>query len=350
MKKLTLSMALLAYGSVCTVTAQTPERKNVALATKITATWCAPCGSGGWTTAEELLKIPYIKNDFMYLGLFASTNNPTYQNDKFASTDARILAEAFTFSGYPTFHINGANESGDYFVLAQTIRNFAKQTTLVSAASEKAINGNTVTVNTNMKFWGAANGEYYLAAYLVEDGAMNLQNAQGDDPVAHRDVFRATMTPSVWGEKIVSGAITEGQTFSKTFTFNITKSDWVKNNLEVYTVIWKKNGIKFEYVNGSSTGSGTTAITHIAGLNDVMIYPNPTSDYFTVAATLQEASSLDVSITDMLGRIVYNSGGLQASSGTNSFNITTTGLNTGLYNVTIHADKGNVTKPLSIIK
>src|SRR5690606_8655573 len=122
---------------------------------------------------------------------------------------------------------------------------------LASAASELVIDGNDLTVNAKVQFWLATEGEYYLAAYLIEDGALNLQSGRGKAKVAHHGVLRASMANAAWGEKIAEGSIATDATFDKTFEFKVTDPKWDPKKFKIYNVIWKKVQNKYLFINAS---------------------------------------------------------------------------------------------------
>jgi hypothetical protein len=67
----------------------------------------------------------------------------------------------------------------------------------------------------------------------------------------HHHVLRQAIGGLDYGELISSGAVTSGKSIEKTFSSFILKT-YVKENMEVLFVIWKKNGTKYEFVNASS--------------------------------------------------------------------------------------------------
>ena len=124
---------------------------------------------------------------------------------------------------------------------------------------------NGVSIETRTKFFQAANGEYFLAFYFVEDDIIHRQNTYNgyDANYDHDHVFRGVLTddpvnPSITGEMIASGSITAGTDYKKTFTYTheyatyftlptdlqgtIEPWDWNAANTSVIAVIWKKDG------------------------------------------------------------------------------------------------------------
>jgi hypothetical protein len=355
MKKLVLS--LIACGLVMSAQAQTPKKESIGLVNKISGTWCGPCGTWGWEMAEEL--ITQTSGKALYVGIFVGQDS--YGNDKFKNSTGSTLEGPFStpaFGGVPDFGANAigrmvstpegyVNTTQSKSNIITAINNFAATTPLASPASTMKVTGNTVTANAKVQFWSAATGEYYLAAYLIEDGAMNLQNGQSGT-VAHHGVMRGSMSAGMpWGEQIAMGSIPANQTYSKTFTFTVAAdANWDKTKFKIYTVIWKKNGSSYEFVNAAKH-SAATGIESIASTEDVSIFPNPASDKAILAITAVSAMDINIQVTDVTGRSVYASEN-KVVKGSNSFDLPISQLTSGVYNVTINSKDGKMNQRLVI--
>jgi hypothetical protein len=80
---------------------------------------------------------------------------------------------------------------------------------------------------------------------------------------------------------------------------------------------------------------------------DCSIYPNPYRGQFTVRFESNHSIPVNITMTDVLGRIVYYST-LQSVSGTNEWQIDTPDIASGMYMVKLSA--GDQTKIIKIIK
>lgn len=296
----------------------------------------------------------------LYVGLFVGQGSNG--NDKFKNATSNTLSDAFEtpdFGGVPDFGANGVgkmvfNSSGlstaqSKAAVLDAVNTFAASVPQASPANIFSISDNTVAVTAKAQFWAAANGEYYLAAYLIEDGALNLQ-ANQSGIVAHHGVMRGSMSATAWGEQIANGAVTANQSFSKTFTFNVTDATWDKTKFKVYTVIWKKNGAKYEFINASEnepTPNGIASIAHVEGLS---IFPNPAVDKATLSITAATAMDISIQVTDISGRKVYVSENNKVVKGNNNFELPIARFNNGMYNVTVTSKDGKMNQRLVISK
>lgn len=230
----------------------TVEKVNNSLVTKATATWCGPCGSWGWTLYNDIINTN--KPSAKFLSLYASTSS-SWDNNLFYTSDATVLAQAFGIRGYPTMSTNGSNTmeysstGGIYTAQSKTNTDNAvsahKSSNVVANSNhELTIEGDKAKVKVATKFFEAVSGEYYIAAYLAEDKAKNRQASQ-TGVVEHHHVFRASFA-GAWGTNITN----TGANGTEEFNFEVSiDNSWVKDNLEVVTVIYKKNGTKYEFVN-----------------------------------------------------------------------------------------------------
>lgn len=336
MKQKRLFLALAMVGASAGVFAQTPVKKSKALVIKFTETWCEPCGTWGWTTADGV--VDGLGDKGYYMGAMKSST-PTSMNGNCVG----IMASRYNITGVPTFIVgdaDGGQNSGPVLNAATAISSAA---TVASPAGKLTISGTTINVTAKAKFWEAANGEYFMTAFVVEDSVLATQNGK-TGTVAHHHILRGSMmaNASPWGESIVNGAATANQEFTKTFTMAI-KDGWKKEKLEVYVVIYKKNGAKYDFVNveKATTNASTTAINTLeSSVATMQLYPNPATQQTFLAINAQKAMTAEVSITDAMGRSVYSSKEQHLNSGENKIQINTSAYSSGIYNVSLITTEG----------
>ena len=100
-------------------------------------------------------------------------------------------------------------------------------------------------------------------------------------------------------------------------------------------------------------GSSFTGIKNSANFSDkfVSIYPNPTADVTTLVIDAVNASSLNVNIYDINGKLVASPVVNQnLSIGENIFTFNTSNLNNGVYFVTLNSNNGKETVKLVVSK
>ncbi len=85
--------------------------------------------------------------------------------------------------------------------------------------------------------------------------------------------------------------------------------------------------------------------------NNVIVYPNPANTFVNVSYKLTStAQPVEVSVTDITGKVVYFSKVVNSSVGTNVFGFDTETFNNGIYVVKVSSNEGNSTRKLSIQK
>ena len=85
--------------------------------------------------------------------------------------------------------------------------------------------------------------------------------------------------------------------------------------------------------------------------NNVIVYPNPANDFVNVAYKSTTAGQpVEISVTDMTGKVVYLTKVVNSAIGTNVFGFDTASFTNGIYVVNISSNEGNATRKLSIQK
>jgi endoglucanase len=104
----------------------------------------------------------------------------------------------------------------------------------------------------------------------------------------------------------------------------------------VLTVVGTNNGERTIFLDNIYLHNNTTLSTEEFSTIDVSVYPNPSSERWTVTTTSDVITT--VAVYDLLGRRVS-----QATPNTNSFDINASNLRTGIYLATITTNNGQET-------
>ena len=174
-------------------------------------------------------------------------------------------------------------------------------------------------------------------------------------------VVRSSMSSSTWGKQIATGSINKDDEFDEDFTFDLTSSitpnyaqqpaDWDKTKLAPFAVIYKVEGISnHTYVNGTKHYDFPSSVNDVQAVQNATMYPNPATKETTVAFDADKSTSVNVTVVDMMGRTVYNSGELNATTGRFFHTINTSVLAAGVYNVSIATGDAVSTQKLNIVK
>ncbi len=326
MKKAFLFIALSGL-SIGSLKAQTPEKKSRAVVFKFTETWCGPCGAWGWNLANNI--IDSIGDNGYYVGVMGSSDT---------ALDANCWSpfqNNFILDGYPTFVVNDVKALTFFSTIKGKYETFAATEPLASPAGFASISGNNIAVSTKTKFWSAANGEFYLAAFLIEDKVRATQVGQ-TGIVEHHFLMRGSMMPdfSPWGELLTSGAIAANTEFNKTFSMPL-KPGWVKSNISVLLVVYKKVNDKYVLVNAVKAKNQPTGITALQSVPGIAVFPNPVSHQVNLQMSLSQATELTISVSDITGREMYRMPRALYKEGESTIQLPASHLVNGIYNIRI---------------
>ena len=222
----------------------TPEQKQRTSVINLTALWCGSCGSYGITSLISAYTT--YPNDVVPLKVNL--------DDALASPIANTIAGNYVSGSYgiPYFIVGNQNDVPTSSINT-TVESEIAGTPTAGVTGTFAVSGSTATVQTQVKFFSASSGDYYLAVYLMENGILASQTGALPDPYTHNHVLRGNIAGSGgFGELISTGSATANKVVTKTYTSTLT-SGWNSTNMYAALVIWKKNGSKYDFVNAFQT-------------------------------------------------------------------------------------------------
>jgi len=288
MKKLILS--LLSVLLFFNAQAQEVLPQQQTLITKIAATWCLHCGTWGWAANDAII-----------------ADNPSnaiimtaHHSGSLSTQVAKDFTENFKSIGQPQFFLNNTDVklySTNTVEKVETIKAAITANALLTPLANTGIlyqlDGQELTSIVKTKFFQAAEGEFYVGTYLVEEGVLSTQEGQ-EGIVAHKNILRAAFTEDSFGRPIQTPIpITADATFSQINTL-ILEDSWNKEQLEIVTIIWKKEGDTFEFVNGSTM--------QVVTPTNIVENPEPATD--TTTSTVVNFNALDFSQFPWLDAVV----------------------------------------------
>lgn len=310
---------LLSIFFAATCFAQQVEEVQRTLLTKRTATWCPICGNYGWTMMDYLLTDNADKAT-----IIAAHENGSSLGTQ---TGEDITANWGAF-GQPTFFVNEVNQN----VGSSNVD--AKRTDIkaqVDAAYDSAPVANVgfapvyqngeIKVDAKVKFFQAAQGEFFLSIYLLEDGVEADQAGSVADDI-HDRVLRFNFSNSSWGEPLTSGSVSAGQEFSQSFALPI--GDPTGYDYHVAGIIWRLDGGVYIPVNTWSTTTiqMATSVEEVAELTGFEVRPTVTSNSAVIQLELsdnQQVAKLD--LFNLNGQKVSTLFEGELSAGTHPFEV-----------------------------
>jgi hypothetical protein len=290
------------------------------LITKRTADWCPLCGGWGWPFFRQLILDNSDKAVLIAAHYSGGLINPT----------AIAITSNLGGVSQPRYYFNNQDQnasSTNTATVRTTIQGLVDdafnqppvaQTGLLVAAQDGEL-----TVLTKTRFFQDAEGDYYLGVYLIETNYIGYQAGQGEN-AEHKQLLRAHLTAQPFGESLGSGTVDAGTEVSIDLAFNLGNYD--RENIEIASIIWKKNGDKYDVVNCNST---TEILDEIVAAKDLevteqsfSIFPNITSQAAVAAFELPQSSQqVELAIFDLQGRMVKTVFRGQLSEGRHQFDI-----------------------------
>ena len=335
-----------------------------------TGTWCGWCPRGA--VAMETLNSDASRPNF--IGIAVHNGDPMTVN---------AYDGGANFSGFPGMNVNRKylGES----VSTTAMQDFYDQTSAEPTSANVAVtascdaNGN-ITCEVTATFAATVTTEHRLAAVLVENLvtggsgyeqsnyysnqsqniALTSPNNGGmpnfDWQAAANPVPSATMVYDHVGRELLGGydgqasSITTpanaGSSQSYTFNTSVPSSSNAWNLHVVGLLIDSSTG---EIVNANEAGLQLLGLPENNTINSFNVYPNPTSDFAVINFELNQTADVEISITDMTGKVVYSSV-ISNVSGVKSVSISAESMNNGIYFVNLKSNGSKMSQKLTINK
>ena len=340
MKKITLLLLAICIGFFAQ--AQEVPQTQSSLIIKKTATWCPPCGGWGWDLFEQLIE----DNEGKAI-LWAMH----YSGDLISATTQGINTN-LSGAGQPRFYLNNVDQGSSSAAIRSAImsgvNDNAMQTPVANAiATNISVTNNQISLTVKSKFFAEASGEYYLNVYVVENGVINAQAGQGNNAV-HEKVLRDDMAGTAFGEIVAQGTVAANSTFSTDFSIPIA-SGWNPDNIELSTIIWKKNGTKYDFVNGTETSSIVAGISAPSLEGAAMtVSPNPIAGKAIISLDFSKSFLGDLGVYDLTGKLVKSLVLGTQKVGNHTIELDAESLQNGIYFVRLSNDVGLLTRKIVI--
>jgi hypothetical protein len=231
---------------------------QVPIVLKETGELCPPCGGWGWIAWEGVISSLQGKTFLwsQYSDYFVSNSHFVNQELDPAKSVNNAFQKNFPYGGSkPLFYVNGVEATATTIAAAEAAANASIASTPVdvSAAYKIEWSGENLTVTAQAKLYNNMTGNYFMGVYLIEDKAKGTQSGHSASSadLEHHMVMRGSVGGNVWGEEIITASASAGDMIEKTFTQTVPSS-YIKDNLTVGVIIWKKNGAKYFYKQAAS--------------------------------------------------------------------------------------------------
>ncbi|MBK7476395.1 MAG: hypothetical protein IPI11_10460 [Haliscomenobacter sp.] len=292
------------------------------LVTKLTATWCPFCGGSAWDSYKNMVA-SHGANAVVFAA-HTSTVSKLY-----SPMAVQLLNNFDLVYSQPYFFYNtkvvGTGGSSTENTVTTNVNNAAKNTPIVQTGMKLTFDDNSreLTVQSRSQFFQYTTGEYFLAFYLLEKAVVKEQASRSASET-HSNVFRTSLLPEVFGKPLASGTILSG-TFQGTLFSYVLPSDLDVSNLIIASVIWKKNGTKYDFVNANWTdviGKTVTSVQDPVLLQGFRVWPNVVADAAQVQIVLPApVQQVRLELFDMKGQKVKTLFEGRLAGGTHPFEL-----------------------------
>jgi hypothetical protein len=325
------------------------ESKRVAITVTVNATPAVPTITANGPTT-------FCTGGNVVLTSSASTGNVW-------STNATTAAITVSTSG--TYTVTYTDANGCSAVSSATTVNVSNAPVpTINASATSGCSGDTIvlTASTSDSYTWSNNATTQSInvtagnTFTVLTTNSNACNGVGTSaPV----VITFTQTPTAAGSFTINGNIV---TFANTST-NATSYSWdfddfTNSSAMAPTHAFTGNGVYnvvLTAINGAcqNTAELTVAITvgveELAGLEEVKLFPNPTSSNAMMVINSKENTTASIAIVNQLGQLV-TSNTVTLLAKENNFDLNVNTFDNGIYTVIISTELGNVTRRLIIQK
>jgi hypothetical protein len=232
------------------------------------------------------------------------------------------------------------------------------------------LNGNTISVKVDAKMAidSRPNYDYRLGLVITQEdmtgttsqwsqsnayaggsngpmgGFETKSNPVPFSQMVYDHVARAILTDFNGASGSLPANMTAGQTYSHTFSWTVPANTPIMNLKANALLICGLNG---EIHNGKWATIYPVSVNDILDETKVVVFPNPANDIVHVDLTLKKPSDFTVSISDMVGRIVYEKT-FNALSGNQGLSIPTSNVNSGNYILNIQTSAGSIQRKIAV--
>ncbi|MGB0931897.1 MAG: Omp28-related outer membrane protein [Chitinophagales bacterium] len=216
------------------------------------------------------------------------------------TNDNLSRTEFYGVQGTPRIYVWGDRNSESGKLLSQTrLNTFLDQTASIAVLVDEETNGNSRNVSIDVKSYENIEGSDLKLFAAVVEKEVNYNAPNGEDE--HFNVFRK-MLPNFDGTDFNPAAMGDSKSFN--FTYELD-SEWDAS--QVYVIAFVQNVATKEVLNsGSPFDVVLTDIEESVLSKNVLLYPNPASDFIHLQRNEQSLSIDQVAIYNNSGVLMQS--------------------------------------------
>ncbi|MBK7309419.1 MAG: choice-of-anchor J domain-containing protein [Sphingobacteriaceae bacterium] len=125
---------------------------------------------------------------------------------------------------------------------------------------------------------------------------------------------------------------------------------WTTSNQVYEYVVFMQDDVTGQILQSGSANSVIMGLAKLSKDARIGVYPNPAKDFAVVGIRLNSSSTVDITIYDVTGKVVYVNKGAQVQQGEQEIRINTTEFANGTYNIMVNTNEGTLKDKLIISK
>ncbi len=267
---------------------------NLALFEEFTSSTCPPCASFNNSVFNSFMAnnpdVPVIKYQMNWPG----------SGDPYYTPEGGVRRNYYGVSGVPNLFVGGqATETSDNGVNGALDNENAKSSYFVINATHHIV-GDTFSVDVDVTPY--ITGEFTLHVAVIEEVTTGNVGSNGETSFKH---VMMKMLPDAGGSLV---NFEDGTNYQQTFSHDMS-STHVEEMDDLRAVVFIQFDASKEVMQ-SAYSVGETGSTDSEVLNNVDVYPNPSSGVLY----LKSDKSLDVYITNMIGQRVFEQNDINANA------------------------------------
>lgn len=330
-----------------------------ALIEEFTSSTCGPCASLN-SSFDPLMTSNNVNQPGSNLNAIKyQVNWPSPGNDPSYNPDVLTRRNYYGVNAAPTVLFNGTPGSGN-----QTNINIAKMAPAYASITPTiTYSGGAVTANATITPFVTIPSASPIRVYqaLVQSfyNYPGATTSQKDYKHAMRKMFTASGTtynttdgtpiPVTFNHSLTYGSVAVGTPAQGSTNF------WTSTGTFDYEyIVWLQDDVNDQILQSGSAFTSSVVVPsqvkEYANNSSIGIFPNPAKDYAVVGIKLENNSSVDISIIDVTGKVVYTNKSEEVFAGTSEITINTSEFATGTYNVIVKTNTGILKEKLIVVK
>jgi hypothetical protein len=331
------------------------------LAEEFSSSTCPPCASFflKWHPAVDAVEanIPSTHINVIQYEM----NWPSPGNDYGYNAHGNSRKTYYAVSGVPHLKINGAvaSTSQTQAQLEAALTASKSGTSDFDITGTYKINHTTATTGTGQIDFSVKPLKTLSATYHVYAAITERHYQNPDNTVSMLDYYNVVrkMFPDGLGTAETSWTMNTAKTYTFTNNYTIVSPHPAQMSYDFWGDPYK--GDLFVWVMDDATktvlqsqvipATFATSVEDMGKVNNVFTYPNPVHGVLTVGFSVDQSSTVQVRMVDMIGRTIYQAD-RKVNSGIQRFYISTDNIPAGLYNVVISNENGIRTQRVTVAK